>query len=200
MELWLIRHPRPEGAEGICYGRLDLPVAEPEAEAAAARLSGLLPAIHSLHSSPAGRCRALARRLHARPVEDERLQERHFGRWEGLTWDDIGREALDAWAAEPWDFAPPGGESARTLVERVGEVLAETVGTGGTHIWVTHQGVARAAAAILLRLSAGTWMTLQLPFGSAWQLVDDNGIWRLFEWGTPRGALQPRKKEIAAGD
>lgn len=185
MELWLIRHPLPLAAEGICYGRLDLAVAEAETAAAAERLRSLLPADAKLFSSPARRCLDLARRLHAAPLANERLLERSFGEWEGLRWEAIGRPPLDAWAADPWDFAPPGGESARMLMARVAAALA-ALDDEGINVWVTHQGVARAAAGMLLELPAEEWMALQLPFGAAWCLTSDGETWA--------------KKEIAAGD
>ena len=54
MELHLIRHPRPAVAPGICYGRLDVGLAESAAEAAA-RLRPLLPGTFALHASPLAR-------------------------------------------------------------------------------------------------------------------------------------------------
>ena len=179
MELWLIRHPRPQVEPGICYGRLDLAVAEAEMSAAVERLRPLLPAEARLRTSPALRCRDLAGRLHRSPVEDERLLERSFGHWEGLSWDAIGPAALDAWAADAWDFVPPAGESARAVMARVAGALEEETGLTGVAVWVTHQGVARAAAGLLMELAAETWMELQLPFGATWQLKRHDGNWTL---------------------
>lgn len=179
MELWLIRHPRPLVAPDICYGRLDLRVAEPEAHAAAERLSRRLDGVDRLRSSPARRCLALARRLHEDPAADDRLHERSFGDWEGLSWEAIGRAAVDAWAADPWDFLPPGGESARMVRERVAALLAEEVSRGGTVAWVTHQGVARAVAGLLLDMPAAEWMSLRLDFGEAWRFVGAGTDWKL---------------------
>ena len=36
-----------------------------------------------------------------------------------------GQAALDAWVAEPLDFAPPGGESPRRMADRALDFLAE---------------------------------------------------------------------------
>ena len=49
MELYLIRHPRPQVAPGVCYGQTDLGLAEPAAEVAE-RLRPLLPAGFALHT------------------------------------------------------------------------------------------------------------------------------------------------------
>ncbi|MDP2812012.1 MAG: histidine phosphatase family protein [Rhodocyclaceae bacterium] len=187
MELWLIRHPRPEVAPGICYGRTDIAVAEGEVEAALLNLHGRLPVFDRLRTSPAMRCRDLARRLSDGSIDDARLYERHFGAWEGRAWDDIDRALLTAWAADPWNFAPPGGESARMLLERVNAALREETSAGGVAVWVTHQGVARAVAGALLDLPDEEWMSLTLGFGEAWRLVEQKGRWK-----------QAKKKETAA--
>lgn len=179
MELWLIRHPKPVVAPDICYGRMDLAVVADDLELAVQRLAGCLPP--RLYSSPARRCRALAERLDAAPGLDPRLQERSFGQWEGKTWDEIGRAPLDAWAADPWDYAPPGGESTRMLLARVEAALDEAIDVGHAVAWVTHQGVIRAVAGRLLGLPAECWMKLQLDYGSAWRLVRRDGAWDLIE-------------------
>ena len=60
----LLRHTTPAVAEGTCYGRLDLPLAESfdtEFEA----LKAALPAFGRLVSSPLARCRQLAEQLAA---------------------------------------------------------------------------------------------------------------------------------------
>ncbi len=116
----LVRH-LPVAAKGLCYGRLDLPAEDDDAAAVLAALRGF-PARH-LVCSPARRCRSLAAAVGAAlalPVRrDPRLQELDFGAWEGLPWNDVPRASLDEWAANPWGFAPPGGESGAALVARV---------------------------------------------------------------------------------
>jgi len=179
MELWLIRHPRPLVAPNVCYGRLDVAPVPDDLQGAVARLAGLLPTAARLRTSPARRCRELARQLHAEPAEDHRLHERGFGHWEGQAWDAIGIAALDAWAADPWDFIPPGGESARMVQTRVAGLLAEELALAGTAVWVTHQGVARAAAGLLLDLPADEWMRLTMDFAEAWRFVQSGPTWVL---------------------
>ena len=113
MELYLIRHPRPDVAPGTCYGQTDLGLAE-SPRVVAERLRPLLPADYALYTSPLRRARLLAEALGS-PQVDARLQEIHFGEWEGRSFDEIGKAALDAWSAAPLDFAPPGGESPRQM-------------------------------------------------------------------------------------
>ena len=46
---------------------------------------------------------------------DDRLKERDYGRWVGLTYDEVKLRFPDDWArrqAEPWSFRVPDGESA----------------------------------------------------------------------------------------
>jgi len=161
MELWLIRHPQPDIPSGICYGRLDVGVSKEALE----RITLQLPAFDRLRTSPALRCRVLADQLHSAPIRDTALQERHFGDWEGRPWDAVNRSALDAWAADPWDFAPPGGESARMLWERVKTAISMETAAGGVAVWITHQGVIRAATGLLMNLPEQEWMSLQVGFG-----------------------------------
>ena len=139
----LARHPAV-AAGGRCYGRMDLPLVDPASAAAlAARL-----AIHggTVWTSPARRCREVAEAIGPHVVDD-RLQELDFGEWEGVAWDDVPRASLDVWAADPWGFAPPGGESGAALAARV-TAFARAL-TPGDHVVVTHGGPLKVLAAVL---------------------------------------------------
>ena len=83
MELYLIRHPRPAVAPGICYGQTDLGLAEPAAEVAA-RLRPLLPADFALHASPLARARLLAEALQTAGVGTSRIDLGHVGIFKAL--------------------------------------------------------------------------------------------------------------------
>ncbi|MDR2165460.1 MAG: alpha-ribazole phosphatase family protein [Zoogloeaceae bacterium] len=163
MKLYLVRHPRPRVAAGVCYGRLDVPLAEP-VEAAAARVRSRLPADLAalpLFTSPARRCLALSAALHPRPRVDARLQEMDFGTWEGQSWTRIGSAALDAWAGDPAGFVPPGGESARDLQERALAFTRQLVAEGiQVAVCVTHGGVLRVLSAWRHALPPERWASL----------------------------------------
>jgi alpha-ribazole phosphatase len=162
MILHLIRHPRPAIAEGVCYGRLDIPAENPVV--AAARLRDHLPPGVPLWSSPLQRCRALASELHAQPAFDERLVEMDFGIWEGQPWDAIPRIQLDAWAADVADFAPPGGESPQAVLKRA---LAFVAGLQVPEaIVVTHGGVIRTLVAHTRNLPPARWCELDFAYAS----------------------------------
>lgn len=162
MRLYLIRHPRPQVAEGICYGRSDLPLAEP-VTAIAAQLRQRLPEGLPVYSSPLRRCRELAEALHPSPRCDARLQEMHFGAWEMRTWDVIGREALDAWAADPLRFVVPGGESVAEMRQRALEFVTEL---DSDTVIVTHAGVIKALTGWAEALPQDEWIRRSFAYGS----------------------------------
>ncbi len=63
MRLFLIRHPQPIIAKGLCYGRTDLDVTDDEVKQVAERLISNLPRKAALYSSPLQRCAKLAQFL-----------------------------------------------------------------------------------------------------------------------------------------
>jgi alpha-ribazole phosphatase len=165
MRVFLIRHPRPAVTPDICYGASDVDLAD-EALDCAARLRALLPAQVPLFSSPLRRCRRLAEALHDAPRYDARLREMDFGAWELKPWNDIPRAELDAWAAAPMAYAPPGGESVGAVSARVMAFLADHIGADGEDLAiVTHAGVMRIVAARLQGLDQATWFDLRFGYG-----------------------------------
>jgi alpha-ribazole phosphatase len=173
MLVYLIRHPQPIEARGLCYGRKDLLVGHSAVAAAAAAVRGRIPpAVLSnatLFCSPMSRCLALARELadQREPIVCDDLAELNFGAWEGKSWDEVPRDELDAWAADVWEYRPGGGESAAMAAARwrkwsralrhraVDAVLA-----------VTHAGLIRVALACAGELSGAAFAGADIPFGS----------------------------------
>lgn len=169
----LLRHTRPEVAEGTCYGRSDLATG-PDFEAAAAAVLAGLPTVAAVISSPLARCLRLAERIASvrglALATDPRLMEMDFGAWEGRAWAELPRAELDAWAADFLHARPHGGETVAELAARVASALAEVDGEGPPVLWVSHSGVARAACATLghpplwdASLDFGAWMELAPP-------------------------------------
>ncbi|MES2771377.1 MAG: histidine phosphatase family protein [Pseudomonadota bacterium] len=183
MQIFLIRHPRPQNAEGICYGQLDLDVSAQECAACAQRLRrlNLWPDAARLMSSPLRRAHALAQALHPAPELDARLMEMSFGDWEGKAWNDIPREQLDAWAADIVHFTPPRGESSATLKARALAALAALTTLAPLSalspttaaknkpqeniVLVSHGGVIRTLLGHYLNLPVAEWSQLELTFG-----------------------------------
>lgn len=171
MRVWLIRHPPPAVAPGICYGATDLPLAGDPAPHAAA-LRPLLPRDVPLYSSPLARCRRLAAALHPAPVFDARLREIDFGDWEMQAWDSLDRRLLDAWAADPFHFVPPGGEGVASLRARVAAFLAELPDEA---VLVVHAGVIKVCAAVLA--GEEDWFALRFDYGRASLIEDGRLAW-----------------------
>lgn len=169
MNLFIVRHTRPDVPPGTCYGSTDvaLPAGwQRHADDVAQRLRhiGALDAAR-VFSSPLQRCGLLAAYLfpHASVVFDTRLQELDFGEWEGCPWSDVPRALLDKWAADVRGFRPPGGENYRQLKNRCAAFLQERLPTGNSDCCiVTHGGVIRALLALLLPVSDTADETTQL--------------------------------------
>lgn len=142
----VVRHGPPQSTN-LCYGWLDVPLAETP-QTTAERLRASLPAWAlarqtPLWSSPSVRCLDLAKALaEGRSVQtDPRLRELHFGDWEGLAWDQIDRTLLDAWAADPYGFQMPAGESVPHFIARCQAVWSDLPPQA---LIITHAGVIRS--------------------------------------------------------
>lgn len=150
--LWLVRHARPLVADGLCYGRLDLPADAAASRDAAQALACALPQrVAAVRHSPLQRCELLALNLHAlRPdtasKPEAQIQEMDFGRWEGRAWNAIAQAEIAAWADNLGTHAPGGGEPLSAMLARVAQALhaAAVCASGGDDVvWITHAGVAR---------------------------------------------------------
>jgi alpha-ribazole phosphatase len=173
MQLYLIRHPKPINAEGLCYGRHDIPVAaESVVQAAAAARDSIPEKVLEgarIYSSPASRCTLLARALAAprQPSVAEELCEMNFGSWEGQAWDCLPREELDAWARDVWRYRPGGAESAAMVAARWQRwVRALRLSGDDSAIAVTHAGVIRVALAGKGVLGTAAFFQTPVEFGS----------------------------------
>ena len=163
MKLLLVRHPPPEIAAGLCYGRLDVPPRAAGVRPVAARI--VAHGVAHVWTSPARRCRAVAEATGLPMHIDPRLQELDFGAWEGRAWDGIPRAALDTWAADPENFAPPSGESGAAILARVREVHAALLAADRDCAVVSHGGPLKLLAA-LLRGEAPDLLAPAPPIGS----------------------------------
>lgn len=150
MALIMLRHTRPIGAEGLCYGRTDL-LPDASFTDEVARLTQELPTFTSIWSSPLTRCRLLAEALGAArgqtPRLDDRLAEMDFGAWENTPWDAVSRDALTAWSADFLHARPHGGESVAMLLSRTRAALDDAAKCARPVLVVAHAGVIRAALA-----------------------------------------------------
>lgn len=118
---------------------------------------------------------------------NERLRERCFGVFEGLTPDDIRAQYPDAfarWQAREPGYAMNGGESLHAVRVRVGECLESIAsGTSGKVIIVTHGGVLDAIYRIAASLAPDAPRTWPLFNSSINQVDIDAGSWYMRAWG-----------------
>ncbi|MGC1382032.1 MAG: histidine phosphatase family protein [Candidatus Baltobacteraceae bacterium] len=160
VQLTLIRHgPTEWNATRRFQGRSDVPLSvrgRAHAQAIAAALAA--DPIDRIYSSDLSRALETARILSAaRGIEvesDPRLREFDFGKWEGLTWDEIVTAyphltGLGSTAAKR--YAPEGGESFEEVRERLRSFLDEIVRAdpAANVAVVTHAGPLHAIVSIL---------------------------------------------------
>jgi alpha-ribazole phosphatase len=150
MRLYLVRHPQPLVASGVCYGASDVLCSSEQQETAARELLKVLPQGLQMISSPLQRCEHLAHFLCRLEPDlayktDEKLAEMHFGAWEMKAWDAIAPEELKAWTDDFAAYRCGGsGESAGQFVQRVAQRLLCSAQSGEDEVWITHAGVIKA--------------------------------------------------------
>ena len=141
------RHPRPLVGARICYGRLDVALAEPADAGALALLERAVDPIERIVTSPLGRAqdvaRCVAQRTGAPLHTDDRLMEMDFGAWEGVAWSAIPRAEIDAWAADPLQYRPGGGEAVADVLRRVRRAWTGIASAADTTLVLTHAGPIR---------------------------------------------------------
>lgn len=168
MGLTLIRHTRVAVAEGLCYGRTDVPLAWPPEPAFETVAAAVRQPVAAVVSSPASRALALAQHLatawQVPLTQDARWQELDFGAWEGQPWAAIDRTASDHWCADVEQRCPPGGERRAALRARVAAALTALHARAltGHVVVVCHAGPIRAAL--------GASLETRVPWGGAHHL------------------------------
>lgn len=173
VRLALMRHaPTDWNEAGRLQGMTDTPLnARGEALARSWRLP--LPAAGWRRwCSPLQRARRTAELLRPDvPVTIEsRLREMSFGIWEGRSVAELRAALGESFiAAERLgvDFHPPGGESPRQVMERVGGWMAERAASGEHAVAVVHKAVLRA----VLALATGWDMTGRQPVKLDWRAL-----------------------------
>lgn len=168
--LYLIRHTKPDIVSGTCYGQLDIGLADSFSEEANQALR-YLPPLELILTSPLQRAHRLAEYLaqtqRCALRADARLMEKHFGAWEGKTWDDIARGEIDAWAADVMGYSPPGGESAQQVMQRVQSLLRDVVQLPQHNIaLVAHGGSIRALLATVGGLPLVDTLSWEVGYGA----------------------------------
>ena len=127
----------------------------------AARLSGY--PITAVYCSPLGRTAETAAILSiphgVTPTREPALKEISHGRWEGLTRQEVEERfpgEYEAWEADPFTFAPEGGESGVAVLARALPVIRRivVVHTDQTVLVVSHKATLRILISSLLGFDA----------------------------------------------
>ena len=163
--LLLVRHGATTATqEGRFSGATGAELSE-EGRRQAARLAERLApqSLTAVYSSPLSRAIDTARIVagHCRldlQVRNE-LREIHHGHWEGLRREDVEQQFPDeyhAWEADPFTFAPEGGESGVSVLARALPVVREIVmaHAGGRILVVSHKATLRLILSSLLGFDA----------------------------------------------
>jgi broad specificity phosphatase PhoE len=115
--------------------------------------------ITAVYASPLSRAletaRIVAGHCGLEPVARDGLQEIDHGHWEGMKREDVEREfgaEYAAWEADPFSFAPAGGESGVAVLARALPVIRDIVEShpGGRALVVSHKATLRLVLSSLL--------------------------------------------------
>lgn len=187
MELYLVRHTKPQVLDGLCYGQADIDVAESfyeEFDRLQFKLNHLKHA--RVFSSPLQRCLKLADAsaaiLNGKDViQDHRLMELNFGDWELTPWSEIPQGIVGKWTEAHIRHAPPNGESYQDLYLRSKNFLDEvsTKYKGEAMLAFTHAGVIRALVAEALNLPLTHAVKLEIDYGSVTKIILEDDIYRI---------------------
>ncbi len=208
--LLLVRHGVTDwNREGRFQGHLDPPLSDAglhEAELVGIRIAADAGSPARIVSSSLHRASQTADAIGAAtgmPVElDRRLIEIGQGEWEGRTHDEIA--ATDAERYEVWrtsDGLPPGGETIEATVNRLRGVLGDLATVDGDIVIVSHGGIIRVLARLLLDLSPSRSWALDVDNASLSVVNRADGSWRLERWNDTRHLLgvEPTHVDEAEG-
>ena len=136
--IYLIRHAATTlSAEDRFAGATNVQLSDEgrnQARHLANRLSAFKPA--AIYCSPMDRtvetATIIAQPHSLKPIARDGLREIAHGHWEGLTRDEVFEqfpEEMEMWDADPFAYAPPGGETGMSVLMRAIPVLQEIVTT-----------------------------------------------------------------------
>ncbi len=173
----LIRHGETTGIHERRYkGHIDVPLSEngikqirqlaeylennikntPSSSRVISDINGTLNALYTSDLSRAvDSAELIARPFGLKPIIMKELRERHFGHWEGMTFEEIKEQYPDefnAWARDPLEFSPIGGESTEDVSKRIMPVFNNILQSHLNHnlVIMSHGGVNRVILCNLL--------------------------------------------------
>jgi alpha-ribazole phosphatase len=161
VELYLVRHGEtPSNCQRVYCGWLDVELTDQgirQAEESAEKLRKV--PLDFILTSGLYRTRKTAEIINSHHhVEircDDRFREMNFGRWEGLSYEEIRNQfphELESWEKGWVDYPVPEGESLRQMYDRVAEAI-DQLGTDypqGKILLVSHGGCIRGILSHLI--------------------------------------------------
>lgn len=171
----LIRHAEVEAAwKSICYGALDVPLSPQGVSASQLYALQFEPTDipTRVYHSGLRRTEILANFIAERFCEgqvtaDQRLRERDYGQWQGLSWNDAyasDPEHFHNIVEQPDSYRPPGGETTSEMQRRIVDWYHEVVTISGPTriVAVSHSGPIAALAGYLNGQPANQWQPWML--------------------------------------
>jgi broad specificity phosphatase PhoE len=203
----LIRHA-PVAPEHLvnCYGASDVPVA-PVCTATSAALAARLPRPAHWYVTPLSRTTATAEAImrcgygQVPLAVEPAFIEQDFGALQGVPHDvlpsRLARPPHPFWIIDP-DEVPEGGESASSLVGRVGPALERLAAAhaGGHVVVVAHGGSIRAAIAHAMAIPMRAALHFSIRNQSVTRLFRNDGGWHVL--AVNEQALVPQERPNAA--
>lgn len=188
LELVVVRHGvTPWNRERRYQGQRDIPLLLPDAVPDMDRLHEHLAGAEfdAIHCSDLARCRQTL--AHVQPgrdasaLFDPRLRELDFGDYEGRRWDELKDDpSYRAWIDSAGMQAPPGGESADMLWERLSAWLDDVLSQAEDRrhvLAVSHGGVIRELRRRLEAVDFWEGVVGQAQ-GRHFTFIHQGGAWR----------------------
>ena len=180
----LLRHGELVG--GVKYrGIIDDPLTELGSSSMNSVWNDICDSVELIYSSPLQRC-AIPASQWAKETNiplylDSRIQELHYGEWEGLTPEEIKQmhsELLRQWRLNPDGLQPPSGEPMNDFMSRIQTFYSELhANHKDAHVLiVSHSGVLRALLSLALSAPVQTTRHLSIPY-ACWSRIqiDESG-------------------------
>lgn len=192
--LCLVRHGETAwNAERRLQGHLDVPLNEVGLEQARVTAEALVAhPFSAVYCSDLARARATAQATAIRvgriPTTLTGLRERHYGAFQGLTYDEAAARFPQAYARfvrREIDFAiPEGGESLRAFSRRVSATLDEIAHrhAGERILIVTHGGVLDVAHRLATGKALDAPRDFDIPNAALNWIEHRGGTWNLIAW------------------
>ena len=187
--LCVVRHGETEwNAQGRVQGQLDIPLS-PVGLGQARAVAGVLgkEAFDAIYSSDLVRVRQTAEPLKRKLILDERLRERHYGVFQGMTYADAKEKLPEDYArfrAKDPDFAFQNGESLRAFNERCLNFLDFLLKneSGKSVLVFTHGGVLEMIYRHATNRGLSTPRDFEIPNAAINRLEHGPQGWRVWAW------------------